>query len=226
MKVIKNTEVRRKPQVERAWAVPHIAGQIPEACRPASLKIGGPKLRGLGVTSALPGEGRTTIALAMALIQHLDYGRSALLLEMDLENPTLARRLGADPWPGLSELVRGENSLNQVVQPVADGLSFIAAGVTSGSAARILSDFVQQDLLEQVSREADVVVADLPSLLGCSFGRGAAAVFGDLLLVVRAGITPVARVREATTSLPVQPSVLLNGTHSSLPQWLHRLIGH
>jgi tyrosine-protein kinase len=227
MKPVPSPEPRRSPQaLERANASPpRVASPILEACRPASLKIGGPNLHCLGVTSALPGEGRTTIALAMALIQQLDYGRTAVLLEADLENPTLARRLGADPWPGLSELVHGKNNLNQVMQPVAEGLSFIAAGISARSPARTLTDLGQGNYLERIAAEADVIVADLPSLLGCSYGRAACTMFDDLLLVVRAGVTPLARVREATAGLPSRPSLLLNSAHSNMPPWLRRLLG-
>ena len=49
--------------------------------------------------------------------------------------------------------------------------------------------------------------------------------FEDLLLVVRAGVTPVARVKEASADLHVEPNVLLNGAYSSLPRWLRRLLG-
>jgi Mrp family chromosome partitioning ATPase len=71
----------------------------------------------------------------------------------------------------------------------------------------------------------DVVVADLPPLLGGGIGQLAARAFDDLILVVRAGVTPAARVREATSDLHVAPSVLLNGAYSSLPSWLRRLLG-
>lgn len=225
MKPVPDLRRETRPEVERLAAPPRVDVQILEACRSASLKIGGPKLRLLGVTSALPGEGRSTIALAMALIQQFDYGRSAILLEADLENPTLARRIGANPWPGLSELVNGKNSLHQALQPVSEDFSFIAAGISARSPARTLTDLGQGDLMERISAEADVIVADLPSLLGSSFGRAAATMFDDLLLVIRAGVTPLARVREATEGLPVQPSVLLNGARSDLPRWLQRLVG-
>jgi hypothetical protein len=52
-----------------------------------------------------------------------------------------------------------------------------------------------------------------------------ARVFDEILLVVRAGVTPAARVREAAADLPVAPNVLLNGSESSLPGWIRRLLG-
>src|SRR6202007_1995524 len=72
-----------------------------DACRNASLQVGGPTLKRLGITSAIRGEGRSTVALAMALIQAKDYGRRAILIDLDLEQQGLARRLDLKPWPGL-----------------------------------------------------------------------------------------------------------------------------
>src|SRR5499427_1558581 len=93
-----------------------------DACRSASLLIGGPGLRRLGITSALREEGRTSIALAMAIVQREDYGRRVALVDMDLENPSLARRAGLEPWPGIAELTRREATVDEVLQPLSDGV--------------------------------------------------------------------------------------------------------
>ena len=135
---------RPAPRRARMAVVP---SPMLEACRAASLKIGGPQLERLGVTSAIGGEGRTSVAIAMAMVQYEDYGRRAVLVDMDLDNPTLARRLGANPWPGLNELVRGEASLQQVIQPIEEGISFIATGAPSDSSTRIVTDLLRGDLL-------------------------------------------------------------------------------
>src|SRR5258708_25710473 len=67
-----------------------IPRQMLEVCRSASLLLGGPNLRRLGGTSALREEGRTSIALAMAVVQREDYGRTVALVDIDLENPSVA----------------------------------------------------------------------------------------------------------------------------------------
>jgi len=211
----------RKP-VPAQLSVPEA---VLSACRAASLHIGTPNLTNLGITSTLRGEGRTTIAVAMAAVHRADFGRSVVLVDLDLEGSTLARRLGAGPVPGLCEVVRGECALADVIQTVGDGVRFIPAGVASGSIARTVTEAGKLDLVSRIEREAGIVIADLPPLLGSTSGRSAAALFGDLLLVVRAGVTPVARAKEATANLPVEPSVLLNGTESRLPRWVKRIVG-
>jgi Mrp family chromosome partitioning ATPase len=219
--------VRRTPAAEDSGAggLASVPIEMLEACRAASVLMGGPQLRRLGVTSTLREEGRTSVALAMATVQHAEFGRRVILLDMDFEKPSLARRHDLDPWPGLAELGRGEVRLEQVLQPVTEGVSLVAAGRMGDQASREVAEIVTSGLVGELSQRADVVVADLPPLLGSGIGPVAARAFEDLLLVVRAGITPVARVKEASADLHVEPNVLLNGAYSSLPRWLRRLLG-
>jgi polysaccharide biosynthesis transport protein len=202
-----------------------VPAEMLDACRAASLLIGGPRLRRLGVTSSVREEGRTSVALAMATIQREDFGRTVVLVDLDLENPSLARKHDLQPWPGLAELARGEASLERVLQPVSEGIQLVATGAASDSASRTVAEIAGSGVLSRLGERADIVIADLPPLLGGGPGQAAARTFDDLLLVVRAGVTPAARVKEATADLHVAPSVLLNGAYSSLPTWLRRLLG-
>ena len=213
-------------------AVPHAVaspgGSLPsavlEACRGASLQLGGPRLSTLGVTSTVRGEGRSTIALALAEIQSQDYGRGVVLLDLDLESPRLSR-LGAASTPGIAELADGIASVDDALQELGGGITLVSAGAPRGHVTRIMAGFLRANLLQAVGERFDVVVADLPPLLGSSCGQAPAAAFADLLLVIRSGVTPLERIREATVHLSLPPAVLLNGTSSRLPPWLRRLMG-
>lgn len=213
------TRERRSAQA----ALP-IAPEMLEAARKTMLALGGARVQCLGVTSALRGEGRTSVSLALAKVQDLDFGRRCLLVDLDVESAMVARLVGVTPWPGLSEVVRGEASLDDAIQPVSDRFSVLAAGATGGNAPRIVTDFIRKGILDELQQRTDVLIADLPPLLACSFGRTAAAPFPDLLLVVRSQLTPVARIREAVAQLDVQPQVLLNGVGTRIPRWLRRLL--
>jgi Mrp family chromosome partitioning ATPase len=206
-------------------AMPAPPAPMLEACRVASLQIGGPTLASLGVTSAVRGEGRSWVAHALARVQEEDYQRRVALLDLDLEMPALARRLGASPSPGLAELAEGSAALEDVLQPLSPRVTLIAAGAGCRPPARTMSDLLRSDALAAIAERFDVVIADLPPLLGGSLGQAPTAAVAGLLLVVRSGVTPLGRVREATAHLPVPPTVLLNGTRSSLPPWLRRLTG-
>jgi Mrp family chromosome partitioning ATPase len=202
-----------------------IPRQMLEVCRSASLLLGGPNIRRLGITSALREEGRSSIALAMAIVQREDYGRVVALVDMDLENPGIARRHGLELWPGLAELSRREATPEKVLQPLSTGLFVVSTGVLAATAARTMTEIVRTDTLSQLEHHVDVLIADMPPLLGGGPGSAASRAFRDLLLVIRAGVTPVARIKEATEELQVVPQVLLNDAHTSLPRWLRRVAG-
>jgi Mrp family chromosome partitioning ATPase len=212
--------------VARPWrADSAVRSQMVDACSLASLQMNGPTLRSLGVVSAIRGEGRTSVAIAMAVVQQRDYRRPVLLLEMDFERPSLARRLEAEVTPGLAELIRGDASIHDVVQPLADGMSTITAGAAAGAGPRLIVELMSSALFQELMAQFEVVVVDLPPLIGSSFAVQAAGLVERALLVVRAGVTPVAQVREAVASLPAEPVILLNGVESRLPAWLRRRSG-
>jgi Mrp family chromosome partitioning ATPase len=204
---------------------PPIARPILDACSGAALQLGGPTLKSLGVTSTIRGEGRSTVAIGMAIVQRKDFGRKVLLLELDFENPGLALQLGADVWPGLAELTRGEATVDQVVHPFADGIGLVTVGAAPSSGPRTVVDLLRSGALSDIGREYDVVVGDLPPLLDSNFAHLLADAFQRVLLVVRAGVTPLVRIQEATAALGSEPAVLLNGVSSELPRWLGQLTG-
>lgn len=214
----------RLPFVPAVGDEPIVPEGILEGCRLAVQQIGVETITTLGVTSALRGEGRTTIALATALVL-AEYGIDTALVEMDLGNPQLGHRLQVAKYPGVVDLADGNASLQDVMRPISQGLSLIPAGQLHGSAPRVLSEFARAEILSHIAAAGHIVVADLPPLLRSSTGHQAANLMADLLLVVRAGVVSAGSVAEAISGLAVTPKVLLNGTHSRVPSWALRLAG-
>ncbi len=195
-----------------------------EGCRLAVQQLGTEGLTSMGITSSIRAEGRTTLALATALV-FAEYGLDTILLELDLSHPELAHRLSVAKSPGLADLAEGRANLTDTMRPVSAGLTLVPAGQIQGSIPRALSQLAKIDLLGHLGTQGHVVVADLPPLLGNSVGRQAASLMADLILVVRAGVVPAASILEAVAGLPVTPKVLLNGTNTHVPTWALRLSG-
>jgi Mrp family chromosome partitioning ATPase len=202
-----------------------IGSPMLEACSAASLRFGGPTLKSLGVTSTIRGEGRSTIAIAMAVVQRRDYGRKVLLLDMDFDKPSLTRQLGPGAWPGLSELLRGEATREQVIHSSTDGIGVVTVGVPTRRGPSTGIELLRSSVLSELAGECDVLIGDLPPLMESKFGHALAGAFEQVLVVVRAGVTPVARIREATSALGSEPVVVLNGVRSPLPRWIRQFTG-
>ena len=138
-------------------------------------------LRSVLVTSALPEEGKTTIAAGLAWVSATS-GRRTLLLECDLRRPDLAKRLGANRGPGLTDYLAGAAEAGDVFQPVDIGAPRVAAAngdgeggppgaltlVTAGSmpgGGDVLGSERFRDFLAVTSRSYDLVVLDSCPLL-------------------------------------------------------------
>jgi Mrp family chromosome partitioning ATPase len=193
-----------------------------EACSYAMHKLGGPKMGRLGVLSSVRGEGRTSIAAAMAYVQSRDYGRSTLLLDADFDGPNLASVFGLASSPGLAEVVRGRAGIDEALHHVDEGLTVMTAGDITSPPSRLAKELASSSLLEELQVDFEVIIADLPALLQSASGALLAESFDNTVLVVRAAVTPLPRVREAIAALNTEPVVMLNGTRSNLPDWLRR----
>lgn len=138
------------------------------------------------VTSAMPEEGKTTVAssLAMAIAA---TGRRTLLVDCDLRRPALAQRFGVETTPGLGDYLAGRADPQEILRLLPTGgrshanatangnsagtgageheLVLIPAGRPTSQAAELLGSRRLHDLLAQVSEVYDVVVLDSSPLL-------------------------------------------------------------
>jgi capsular exopolysaccharide synthesis family protein len=127
------------------------------------------RLTTLAVTSALPEEGKSTVACSLACAYAL-AGKRTLIVECDLRRPTLAHKLGLGNGPGLSDYLAGEAEPQAVVQPVAlpgaqAPLVAIVAGTPSPRPAELLGSQRFGAFLDEVARAYDVVLLDTSPLL-------------------------------------------------------------
>ena len=119
------------------------------------------------VTSAIAQEGKTTLAgqLAISLARS---GRRTLLIDADVHNPQQHHVFSVPFGRGFCELLRGESTLDQVVQHVSvEGLSMITAGYCNQASLRALTTESVQNVFSQLRSEFDFIVVDsAPVLVG------------------------------------------------------------
>ncbi|MEE8143622.1 MAG: CpsD/CapB family tyrosine-protein kinase, partial [Planctomycetota bacterium] len=126
------------------------------------------KLRSLLVTSAVAGEGKTTVVLNLA--QSFAYaGQRVLVLDADLRRPRVERVFELSKSPGLTEVLRGERKTDEVIrQPAGFGVDVLTSGDVPKNPAELLGSTSFDQLLSELADRYDLVVVDAPVLLAVS----------------------------------------------------------
>jgi len=147
------------------------------------------QLRSLVLTSAEPGEGKTTLAAHLA-ISNAARGKTTLLVDGDLRRPGLHARFGLSPREGLSNVLTGERHWQDVVIPIEDrpNLTLLPSGPGSHRAADLMGHRLST-LLDEFAKEYDLVILDSPPLLGFAECLQMATAADGVLIISRAGET-------------------------------------
>ncbi|MEO8027450.1 MAG: polysaccharide biosynthesis tyrosine autokinase, partial [Bryobacteraceae bacterium] len=147
------------------------------------------RVRSLLVTSASPGEGKSTTAANLA-VAHAEQGKKTLIIDGDLRRPSVHRRFGLNGAQGLSNVLLGELPWRSALIPL-DGLPELHI-LPAGPPSRRASDLVGRgltELLEEAAAEYDLVILDAPPLLGFAEPLQMATAVDGVLVVTRAGET-------------------------------------
>jgi tyrosine-protein kinase Etk/Wzc len=161
-------------------------------------------VKSIVVTSALPGEGKTTTAvnLALTLAQH---GTSVLLIDADLRCGSVASAFDINIAPGLSELLEGKAQLEAVLHRLEVGgmgrLSVIASGLVPANPGGVLLSNELRELLEQAEREYEIIIIDSPPLNVVADAAILSGVTQGVVLVARSGVTARAAITYAAEQL-------------------------
>jgi capsular exopolysaccharide synthesis family protein len=161
-----------------------------------STDSGVPKV--LLVTSASPGEGKSTTAWSLAR-NFAQLGKRVLLIDGDLRNPSLHRLAEVRGEIGLSNLLAGAANINEAIQDTDDPrLKIILAGPLPPNPAELLAGSKLISLLTVAAESFDQVIIDGPPVLGIADAPILANAAAGTLLVVEAGKT---RIHIAQTAL-------------------------
>ena len=146
-------------------------------------------LKSLMVTSASPAEGKTTIAVHLA-ITHAQQKHKTLLIDGDLRRPGVHTKLGLSPESGLAAaLMNGLCWHDELIQPEAvPGLYVLPAGPSSRRCADLIGANLKH-ILAQAEAEYDLVIVDAPPILGFPEPLQMAAAVDGVVMVAVAGET-------------------------------------
>ncbi|WP_339028232.1 polysaccharide biosynthesis tyrosine autokinase [Bradyrhizobium symbiodeficiens] len=167
--------------------------------------------RVIGITSTIPGEGKSTVASNFAqLIAH--SGRRVVLIDSDLRNPTLSRSLMPNVKAGLMEVLNGEVDLKSVVSSDDQtGLDFVPTRLKPRFAHtnEILASEEFKLLVDGLRASYDYVIIDLPPLAPVVDVRATAKIVDSYLYVIEWGKTRKGFVERQLSSAPEVYDLLL-----------------
>lgn len=120
----------------------------------------------LAITSAGPGEGKTTTSYALAH-SLARANRRVLLIDSDMRSPSIHTTLGVKNVRGLSNYLSGDEDFEKLISPSDySDLFIMTAGPQPPSAAELLSSDRLELLLKKVTKDFDHVVIDAPPVMG------------------------------------------------------------
>lgn len=156
------------------------------------------KYQTLVVTSANPGEGKTTVAgnLALALAQ----GESkVLLVDCDMRRPSVHKRFRISNTYGISDLLVGNKKMESVAHKYNDNLTIVPSGKIPPNPAEMLGSKAMTAFLEEMKKHFDYIVLDTPPLQAVSDAQILSTKVDGSIIVVRAGVTKKDAVNNAVS---------------------------
>lgn len=180
--------LREKPNGILAEAVRNMRTSILFSGAQESLKV-------IAFTSSVPGEGKSTTSLLMAITSQ-QMGRSAVIVDCDLRRQTLSGLIRSDDVrPGLLSVLDGKASIDEAVHTDAEsGLNILTATPQEGgkerSAADVLASPAFANLLKTLESRYDLVILDTPPTLAVTDPRIIGRLVQSIIYIVRWDHTP------------------------------------
>ena len=180
------------------------------------------------LASAVPGEGKTFTSINLAFSMSMEKDIHVLLVDADVAKRHISKVLSVGDAPGLLDLLRDPSlDVDSVILPTdMPNLSILPAGTASDQATELLAS----ERMEQIVRvigERDrhrVVLFDSPPVLHTTECHALIQIAGQIVVVVRAGVTPQQVLLDALSYLGEHPSVslILNQSIQSSPEAYYR----
>jgi polysaccharide biosynthesis transport protein len=144
----------------------------------------------LTITSAGCQEGKSTASLNLGVVLAEEGNCRVLMVDADMRRPTLAKRLGLPLCPGLSDVLRGQKTIDEVlVQTPVPQLDVMTAGTRTVNPTKLLLSPECQTMLTELRRRYDHVLVDCPPVISMTDAAALGARTDGVLFVIKMGKT-------------------------------------
>ncbi|ETY72714.1 exopolysaccharide biosynthesis protein [Lactiplantibacillus fabifermentans T30PCM01] len=158
-------------------------------------------LRTLMITSAMLGEGKSTVSSNLA-VEYANEGMKVLLVDADLRRPTVHKTFGLSNRQGLSSWLAHQTSdINDAIHQTVDNLFVMTSGPKPPNPAELLGSKMMDEFLNSATRKLDLVIVDAPPILPVTDSQLLANKVDGTVLVVRQNVAQKAAVRDAVSAL-------------------------
>ena len=174
------------------------------------------------VTSGIPGDGKSTVAVNLALACASERDKPTLLLDADLRRSSINDMIEPAPQLGLGDIIDGNVDEDHVILALENSpLSVLPAGESVPNPAESLSSERFKGLITRLRDKYDQIIIDTPPIVPFTDADLVGGMSDGVLFVVRAGVTPVAVYKKGIAA--VRSSKLLgtvfNGAVRNLAEW-------
>lgn len=168
------------------------------------------------VTSSISGEGKSFIAANLAISLALT-GKKVVLVDMDLNNPTLAKILDVGIGEGVTQFLTGEKEPEEIIRRIAahENLFFVSSGHIPENPSELLSNGKVKNLIDYLDNAFDLVIIDTSPLVLVTDGYLLTGLCDATLFVIRHKYTPKMLIKRIDVNNHINPinnpAIIFNG---------------
>jgi succinoglycan biosynthesis transport protein ExoP len=159
----------------------------------------GSNLKSIAITSATAGEGKTTLALGLALSASRLHKR-VLLIDANLRSPSLHRQLNLPNEQGLSTILTGDQT-EASINRLNSNTDVLTAGPTSRDPVKLLSSQQMKDWMSLFEKDYDLVILDTSPVIGIVDAIETASSCDGIVMVARVDQVSQSDLIQAVTML-------------------------
>lgn len=145
----------------------------------------GTKCPVVGITSSMRGEGKSTTAVNLSYVL-AEKGSKVLLIDGDLRIPSIAKKMGLDSSPGLTDVLMGyDNDIEHYKSTLLDTWYIMPSGDIPPNPSELLGSKRMESVLESLREQFDYIVVDLPPVNIVSDALSISTLITGMVVVIR-----------------------------------------